>query len=104
MVRINLTERTCERIHSVKKMSKKNNLTRRKNQYAFDLKSNHTSKSLSLFQFRPNIYVFLYYVANWIFAFCKSGEKEEKEKLAKKLQAKKNKMKVTLLLFLFISF
>ncbi|KAL0002491.1 hypothetical protein SO802_016272 [Lithocarpus litseifolius] len=41
-------------------MSKKNNLARRKNQYAFDLKR----------------------------------EKEEKEKLAKKLQAKKNKMKV----------
>ena len=56
---------------------------------------------------------FEFYIANFLLLLCldadegsenKWNENTERINVAKKLQAKKNKMKVTLFLFLFISF
>uniref|UniRef100_A0A2P2JI81 Uncharacterized protein n=1 Tax=Rhizophora mucronata TaxID=61149 RepID=A0A2P2JI81_RHIMU len=60
-------------------MSKKNSLARRKKQYEFDLQSILGFSLLELFVFIGGKNL---------------GEKEQKEKNEKKLQAKKNKMKV----------
>jgi hypothetical protein len=80
------------------KMSKKNDLARRKRQHEFELKRKFS------FPFSQSLHLYIFLLLIDSFFLVILGEKELKEKQKKKLQAKKNKMKVSLFLFCLCNF
>jgi hypothetical protein len=87
---------------AARKMSKKNNLAKRKKQHEFDLQSTTDRSYIRLLPCRFSSHLLVDFTNQasdlglwWLSCMCVcAGEKEAKEKLAKKLQAKKSKMKV----------
>uniref|UniRef100_I1P5Q9 Uncharacterized protein n=1 Tax=Oryza glaberrima TaxID=4538 RepID=I1P5Q9_ORYGL len=83
-------------------MSKKNNLAKRKKQHEFDLQSTTDRSYIRLLPCRFSSHLLVDFTNQasdlglwWLSCMCVcAGEKEAKEKLAKKLQAKKSKMKI----------